>query len=128
MNLLQLSFMAVVLAWISVSTSVAAQTDETERLVKREQLKCVLDHLQTYSASDEDPVIIYLSICPKTTMTRDGTSSEDSLPTLGAGEITPVENVLVVLKSELPCLAAYRSLADDNSQDIVRVRTPICSQ
>jgi hypothetical protein len=130
MKTLPTTLVATFLAWMCAVNCAVAQIKQAERVVKREQLKCVIDHLKTYSESKEDPVIIYLSICPETTMTTDAIRKlqQNSLPNPGQGQAAPLETVLVLMKSELGCLSAYQVLANDRSQDLVHVRTPVCDQ
>jgi len=130
MKTLPTTLVALLLVWTYGGYCALAQDKQVERVVKREQLKCVIDHLKTYGESKEDPVIIYLSICPEVTMTPEAIRKlqQNSLPNPGQGQLSALETVLVLLKSELRCLGSYQALANDGSQDLVHVRIPICGQ
>jgi hypothetical protein len=87
----------------------------------------VLDNIDRYSAMSQDPLVIYLVICPETTVTTAALEKlqRNSLPQR-MGTNTPVENVLVVNKMELKCLLKYQPAVADKSTKFVKLNKPYC--
>jgi hypothetical protein len=105
-----------------------AQQRKDERLVEREHLRCLIENLDKYSVLNQEPLVIYLVICPETALTSASLEKlqRNSLPQ-PIGSNTPIENVLVVNKAELQCLTKYKSEAADKSSKYVKISKPYCN-
>lgn len=111
----------------------AAANDEeaTGHIFRKDQLRCVIDHLDKYEASPNDPIIIFLEICPDLTVTpaRLAKITKFELPTIAG---TPdrqgkPERHLSIKKAELKCLLQYRPLVEGGDDSVVRLPAAICS-
>ena len=111
----------------------AAANDEEAagHIFRKDQLRCVIDHLDKYEASPNDPIIIFLEICPDLTVTpaRLAKSTKFELPTIAG---TPdrqgkPERHLSIKKAELKCLLQYRPLVEGSDDSVVRIPAAICS-
>lgn len=92
--------------------SVAPVKAEENILVGKDAMKCVLDNIEKYIQSPDDPVIIFLKQCPKVTVDEETILSEayNSLPNLEASkDNVQATNVISFTKKELNCLAVEKN-------------------
>jgi hypothetical protein len=121
---------AAVVACSAPSQPVNAE-EAPAHVFRKDQLRCVIDHLAKYESSPNDPVIIFLEICPDLTATpaRLAKITKFELPTIAG---TPdrqgkPERHLSIKKAELKCLLQYRPLVEGSDDSVVRIPATLCS-
>ena len=96
------------LCWFST----AAHADENWT-VNRNQAKCLFEHLPRYLESGDEPIVIFLSVCPtvdrmealaKLQQNNGALPAGPSIIITPEGEERPVDDVIVYTKAELECL------------------------
>lgn len=108
----------------------AVDAQQAGYLVNRDHLRCVIDNIDRYKSSPQDPVIIFLEICPETELPPEviAGSATNELPPI-KGTLTPPdkpERHLSLRKAELGCLARFRNLVESATESTVLLPANIC--
>lgn len=98
----------------------------------RQQVKCVLDHLDSYknwANTVADPFVsIPLKTCPFTDLTSPDAIAllqKNELPNVSDFPNVSVRFILLIKKSELDCLGQYATLIN-GSGDTIQLPSPLC--
>src|SRR5271157_2354251 len=122
---------ATVVAYSVPCAAVSAQ-EAADHLFVKDQLKCVIDHIDKYESSPSDPVIIFLEICPDLSISaaKLATMTRYELPTVIGTPYAPgnPERHLSIKKADLKCLLQYRPLVESNDGSMVRLPGMLCGQ
>lgn len=74
---------------------------------------CLLENLETYKGADDNPIIVFLEVCPEVDRQKAiAALQQNSAPGLRESEDGNFDSVIVLTKEELECVGQLASNAD----------------
>lgn len=120
------------------TTETAGLAAETTLLVRPDRLTCLVENYGSYLASDEDPIVIFLEVCPRVTPTKAEllASATNSVPSVKQTDqsVVSADRIIALRPAELQCLAdgvksgIIKPIVekDSDGEDILRVTLEGC--
>ena len=106
MNVLALTSKALAIATIFGTTSAIADTESV--LVDADHLACLLENIEAYLGEEDDPLMVFLPLCPETSPSLEETlefAENSSLLVIKESETESTTlSVVLLTKEQLSCL------------------------